>query len=85
MKLVYQDMPSIPLWHAAQFYGVDSRITWPADKDIINWQTYSFRWAKREIPVQGEKGHEFKGTHPGLRRALGGGHVPVRLLRLQLH
>jgi ABC-type transport system substrate-binding protein len=49
MRMVYADMPSIPLWHPAQFYGVASNVKWPEHKDVINWQTYSFRWAKREI------------------------------------
>ncbi|NNF98565.1 MAG: hypothetical protein HKM93_04250 [Desulfobacteraceae bacterium] len=54
-KLIYNDLPTIPLWHPAYFHGVRSDVKFPEYKDPEDWWAYSFRWAKREIKGKTKK------------------------------
>ncbi len=49
-KILYDDLPTIPLWRPSQFYGVRSTVKFPEGKDLVYWSTYAFRWAWRDIP-----------------------------------
>jgi len=50
MAILYNDLPTIPLWRPAQFYVVRSSVKFPPDLDLVYWQTYALRWAYRDIP-----------------------------------
>jgi ABC-type transport system substrate-binding protein len=45
--VLYEDLPSIPLFHQSMFYISRKDITFPKDKDISFWQTAALRWASR--------------------------------------
>ncbi len=47
--ILYEDLPTIPVWRPAQFYTIQNTVVFPEDEDPFNWQTYSLRWARREI------------------------------------
>lgn len=48
-EILISDLPVIPLWYPAQFYGIRSTVKFPENKSPSYWETYAFRWAKREI------------------------------------
>ena len=54
-KVLYDDLPTIPLFRPCQFYGIRSSVKFPKDKDVAYWQSYALRWASREIKNKTKK------------------------------
>ncbi len=48
-RILYEDLPTIPLWRPSQFYGIQSSVKFPEHHDPQYWTTYAFRWAWREL------------------------------------
>lgn len=48
--ILYNDLPSIPLFIPTMYYAMRNEIKFPKDKNTFGYKTYAFRWAKREIP-----------------------------------
>lgn len=50
IRIMREDLASIPLFRPSVFYTVRKDVKFPKDRDTLGWESYSLRWAKREIP-----------------------------------
>lgn len=48
-EILISDLPIIPLWYPAQFYGIRSSVEFPEERSPSYWETYAFQWAERSI------------------------------------